>query len=137
MSQQTIFEQIGGFPTFERLVDEFYSRIEADPELRRVFPADMEDGKRGQMLFLAQYFGGPDIYNQQRGHPRLRMRHAPFEIGPHERDLWLEHMLEAVDVVGIAEPARTEMRDYFTRTATFMINKLNPGHPSLKVVRNS
>ncbi len=135
MSQQTVFEQIGGLPTFERLVNDFYSRIEADPELRRVFPPDIEEGKIGQTLFLAQYFGGPDVYNQQRGHPRLRMRHAPFEIGRRERDLWLEHMLEAVDAVGIAEPARTEMREYFIRASTFMINKLEPSHPGLKVIK--
>ena len=135
MSEQTVFQQIGGFPTFERLVDEFYRRVEADPELRPVFPAELEAGKQGQMLFLAQYFGGPAIYSEQRGHPRLRMRHAPFEIGQRERDLWLGHMLAAIDVVGIAEPARTEMREYFSRSATFMINKLDPGHPSLKVIK--
>lgn len=134
MSEQTIFEQIGGFPTFERLVDDFYRRVESDPELRAVFPADLEEGKRGQMLFLAQYFGGPGTYSQERGHPRLRMRHAPFAIGKRERDLWLGHMLEAVDAVGIPEPARTEMREYFTKGATFMINKADPGHPSLKVL---
>jgi hemoglobin len=137
MSQQTIFKQIGGFPTFERLVNDFYSRVEADPELRPVFPAELEEGKRAQMLFLAQYFGGPDVYSQERGHPRLRMRHAPFTIGQHERDLWLGHMLAAIDAVGIAEPARTEMREYFSRAATFMINKVEPGHPSLKVIKNS
>lgn len=135
MSQKTVFEQIGGLPTFERLVNDFYSRIEADPELRPVFPADLEEGKHAQMLFLAQYFGGPDVYSQQRGHPRLRMRHAPFTIGQRERDLWLGHMLAAIDAVGITEPARTEMRDYFNRAATFMINKVEPGHPSLKVIR--
>ena len=134
MSQQTVFQQIGGFPTFERLVNEFYSRIEADPELRKVFPPDLEEGKQGQSLFLVQYFGGPGVYSQQRGHPRLRMRHAPFEIGQRERDLWLGHMLASIDAVGIEEPARTEMREYFDRAATFMINKLDPGHPSLKFV---
>ncbi len=135
MTQQTVFQQIGGFPTFERLVNEFYSRVEADPELRKVFPAELEAGKQAQMLFLAQYFGGPDVYSQQHGHPRLRMRHAPFEIGQRERDLWLGYMLASIDAVGIAEPARTEMHEYFKRAATFMINKLDPGHPSLKVIK--
>jgi hemoglobin len=137
MSQQNIFKQIGGLPTFERLVDDFYRRVVADPELRPVFPEDLEEGKRAQMLFLAQYFGGPDVYSQERGQPRLRMRHAPFEIGQHERDLWLNHMLAAIDAVGIVEPARTEMREYFNRAATFMINKVETGHPSLKFIKNS
>jgi hemoglobin len=134
MSQQTVFQQIGGFPTFQRLVDEFYNRVENDPELRRIFPPALEAGKQGQLLFLVQYFGGPGTYSQERGHPRLRMRHAPFVIGPRERDLWLKYMLEAIEVVGIAEPARTEMRDYFKRSATFMINKPDASHPSLKVI---
>lgn len=134
MSQQTVFQQIGGYPTLERLVDEFYARLENDPEIRRVFPADMGPGKRGQLLFLVQYFGGPPLFNQERGAPMLRMRHAPFEIGPRERDIWLGYMLEAIEVVGIAEPARTEMREYFKRAATFMINKVEPGHLPLKVI---
>jgi hemoglobin len=137
MSQQNIFNQIGGFPTLERMVSDFYSRVEADPELRPVFPADMEDGKRAQLLFLVQYFGGPDVYSQERGQPRLRMRHAPFEIGQRERDLWLKHMLAAIDAVGIGEPARTEMREYFSRAATFMINKVESSHPALKFINNS
>jgi hemoglobin len=134
MSQQTIFQQIGGYPTLERLVDEFYTRLENDPEIRRIFPADMGPGKRGQLLFLVQYFGGPPLFNQERGASQLRMRHMPFEIGRRERDIWLKYMLEAIDVVGIAEPARTEMRDYFKRASTFMINKVEDSHPALKII---
>jgi hemoglobin len=122
----SIYEFVGGATTFQRLVDEFYARVEQDPLLRPMFPADLEPGKRHQYLFLMQYFGGPRDYNELRGHPRLRMRHAPFPIGQAERDAWLKHMLAAVDVVGIAEPARSIMREYFTNTATAMMNELPP-----------
>ncbi|MCU0492160.1 MAG: globin [Chloroflexaceae bacterium] len=122
----TIFELVGGEPTFRRLVDIFYARVEADPLLRPMFPADLEAGKQHQFLFLMQYFGGPTTYGEQRGHPRLRMRHAPFPIGQAERDAWLGHMLAAVDEVGIAEPARSAMRTYFENAATAMINQFNP-----------
>jgi hemoglobin len=73
-------------------------------------------------LFLIQYFGGPDTYSAQRGHPRLRMRHIPFRIDRAGRDVWVGHMLAAIDEVGITEPAGTAMREYFERGATFMIN---------------
>src|SRR5689334_14680114 len=109
----TIYAQVGGRETFRRLVDAFYARVEADPRLRPMFPADLGPGKEHQLLFLIQYFGGPTEYGERRGHPRLRMRHAPFPIGPAERDAWLSHMLAAVDEAGIAEPARSAMRSYF------------------------
>lgn len=120
--EQSIYEMIGGEPTFQKLVDAFYARVEADPVLRPVFPADLEAGKQAQFLFLSQFFGGPTRYSEERGHPRLRMRHAPFQIDQKARDHWLMHMLAAIDEVGIAEPARSEMRDYFERGSTFMIN---------------
>ena len=118
----TVYEVVGGEPTFRRLVDAFYARVEADPVLRPMFPADMEEGKRAQYLFLMQFFGGPTDYAAERGHPRLRMRHAPFPIGREAREHWLAHMLAAVDEVGIEEPARTTMRDYFERASLHMIN---------------
>jgi len=121
--QQNIYRLVGGDKTFRRLVAEFYKLVELDPLLRPLFPPDLEPGKENQFLFLTQYFGGPSRYNAQRGHPRLRMRHMPFVIGPKERDAWLGHMLAAVEAVGIAEPARTAMREYFERSATFMINQ--------------
>lgn len=133
MSEQTVYQQIGE-EAFQRLVDEFYARVEQDPVLRPLFPANLEPGKQGQFLFLIQYFGGPGHYSEQRGHPRLRMRHAPFEIGQLERDHWLAHMLDALDTLDIPEPAYSTMREYFKRSATFMINKLEPGHTTLKTV---
>jgi hemoglobin len=111
--------------TFRRLVDAFYRRVEADPVLRPVFPEDMEGNKRPQYLFLAQFFGGPTTYSEERGHPRLRMRHFPFAIDQQARDHWLKNMLDAIEEVGIEEPMRSEMTDYFERGSTFMINKDN------------
>src|SRR5262249_52735589 len=117
-----LYEQIGGDPTFRALVNTFYARVEADPLLRPIFPEDLIPGKEAQFMFLAQYWGGPARYQEQRGHPRLRMRHAPFKIGQAERDAWVGHMLAAIDEVGIPEPARSQMREYFENGATFMIN---------------
>lgn len=133
----TIFEQVGGAPTFRRLVDSFYQKVEADLELRALFPANLEPGKEAQYYFLMQYFGGPGTYSEKRGHPRLRARHLPFTIGQKERDLWLQYMLEALAELAIAEPARTEMEEYFRRASTFMINQVEEGHPSLRIVGNN
>lgn len=130
---QSIYAQIGGDETFRRLVDDFYARIEADKDLRRMFPTDLEPGKRWQFLFLTQYFGGPTRYAQERGHPRLRMRHAPFAIDPKARDRWLGHMLAAIDAVGIEEPARGAMRAYFERAAAHMVNVAVPNNTITKI----
>lgn len=118
----TLYERVGGEPTFRRLVDTFYAKVEADPVLRRIFPSALEEGKHWQRLFLIQFFGGPTTYAEERGHPRLRMRHFPFPIDQQARDHWLHHMLEAIDEAGIEEPMRQEMRDYFERASTHMIN---------------
>ena len=124
MPEPTIYELVGGEETFRQIVDIFYSRIEADPLLRTMFPADLGPGKRNQQLFLMQYFGGPTTYNSERGHPRLRMRHAPFPIGQAARDAWLAHMLAALDAVGVAEPALSVMRSYFENAANAMMNTI-------------
>jgi hemoglobin len=122
-SEDTLYDRVGGEATFRRLVDAFYARVEQDNVLRPLFPEDLTPGKEWQFLFLMQYWGGPTRYMQERGHPRLRMRHFPFAITPQARDAWVRCMFEAIDAVGISEPARTEMRDYFDRGATFMINR--------------
>jgi len=121
--QPTIYELAGGDAPFRRLVDLFYAQIARDPLLRPFFPDDLEPGKERQFLFITQYFGGPPRYNALRGHPRLRMRHAPFPIGPVERDAWVAHMLAAIDEVGFADQVRAALRDYFERAATFLINQ--------------
>ena len=121
--QPTIYELAGGDEPFRRLVERFYARVERDPLLRPLFPADLGPGRERQFLFITQYFGGPPRYNALRGHPRLRMRHAPFAIGQRERDAWVGHMLAAIDEVGFAEPVRGALREYFERAGTFLINQ--------------
>lgn len=122
-AEVTVYELVGGEPTFWALVEAFYKRIEADPLLRPMFPADLEAGKRWQALFLIQYWGGPRQYELERGHPRLRMRHMPFAITPQASAMWLGHMLAAIDEVGIPEPARSMMREYFINGAAFLVNQ--------------
>ena len=93
----TLYEAAGGMPFFEALIERFYDGVADDPILRPVYPEPDLSGARHRLtLFLAQYWGGPRTYDQERGHPRLRMRHAPFAIGPAERDAWLARMREAI-----------------------------------------
>jgi len=124
--QPTIYELAGGDAPFRRLIDAFYRRVEQEPLLRPLYPADLAPSREHLFLFVTQYFGGPPRYNAERGHPRLRLRHAPFAIGQAERDAWVRQMLAAIDEAGFAEPARRALRDYFERAATFLINKGTP-----------
>jgi hemoglobin len=119
---QTLFQAVGGLETFVRLVDAFYRRVETDPLLRPMYPADLTESHEHLALFLAQYFGGPCTYSAQRGHPRLRMRHVPFTIDAAARDAWLTHMRAAVEETAIPEPARGAMLAYFEQTASFLVN---------------
>jgi hemoglobin len=122
----SFFEAVGGEPTFRRLVDAFYAGVAQDPLLRPMYPeADLGPAAERLTLFLMQYWGGPGTYSAQRGHPRLRMRHAPFRVGPAERDAWLLHMREAVDTLGLPEPHRTALWDYLERAAYFMVNTMD------------
>lgn len=121
--EQTIYEQAGGAATFERLVERFYEGVEQDPVLRPMYPEDLTEGKRHLALFLMQFFGGPGTYSQERGHPRLRMRHLPFAIGQAERDAWVRHMTAAVNTEPLPDSVRAAMLEYFERTATFMMNR--------------
>jgi hemoglobin len=131
----TIYELLGGDEPFRRLVDAFYRRVEADPILRPMFPENLDEGREWQFLFLTQYFGGPARYIEQRGHPRLRMRHFPFAIDQQAADAWLGHMLAAIDETGIEEPARSAMREYFERAAPFMINRYPDQAGDMPMVR--
>ncbi len=123
---RSLYDLAGGWPFFEALVECFYRGVAADPLLRPLYPEDLTDAKRHLALFLQQYWGGPGTYSEERGHPRLRMRHAPFVIGEAERDAWLRHMTAAVDSVLAERPlpadAETALRDYFTATADFLVN---------------
>lgn len=128
--QETVYQKVGGMAVFMQLADEFYSRVEKDATLRDLFVDETLDGPKERLgLFLAQFFGGPTTYSERRGHPMLRARHLPFAIGRKERDAWVGHMLAAVDAIGISEPARSEMREYFERAATFLINQTEEPHP--------
>ena len=108
---------------FRRLVEAFYRRVEADPELRAIFPADLSNGRERQYLFLRQFFGGPADYSRLHGAPMLRRRHFPFPITREARDAWLGHMLEAIDEVAIPEPHASLLREYFQRFSLEMINR--------------
>ncbi len=121
--ETTMFDRVGGGPFFVELVDRFYERVEGDPLLRPVYPDELEPGKTYLATFLVQYWGGPPLYSQVRGHPRLRQRHFPFAIGRAERDAWVRHMLAAVASMDIAPEDEAEMAEYFERAATMMINR--------------
>lgn len=120
---QTVYDLIGGEEPLRLLVKSFYDKVSRDPILRPMYPPDLEESKRRLFLFLVQFFGGPSRYNEERGHPRLRMRHFPFAIDRQARDNWLEHMWDAIDDTSIDEPARSMMRDYFERSSAFLINR--------------
>ncbi len=121
--EENVFELVGGEPVFRELAAHFYEGVVMDPLLRPMYPDDLEGACERLALFLMQYWGGPTTYSDQRGHPRLRMRHLPYSIGLAERDAWLRHMLAAMDAVGIAEPARSMMLHHFQHTANFMMNR--------------
>ena len=104
MTETTVFEVVGGQPFFDALVERFYARVEVDPTLRPLYPADLGPGMRALALFLGQYWGGPPTYSAEKGHPRLRMRHAPFVIADRERDAWLAAMLAALDDADAPRP---------------------------------
>ncbi len=118
-----LYERVGGHATFVALVDEFYRGVAGDPQLRALYPeADLGPAAERLQLFLEQYWGGPHTYSETRGHPRLRIRHAPFAVTSDMRDRWLLHMNAALDSLGLPEPELGEFREYVTRAAAFMVN---------------
>jgi len=119
----TLYEAVGGMPVFERLVGAFYRGVADDDVLRPLYPDDLEVPERHLRLFLAQYWGGPTTYDAERGHPRLRMRHAPFAIGSDARDRWLLHMRAAVAEADPPAPARAALLEYFEMAAEAMRNR--------------
>ena len=126
----TLYASVGGFAFFERLVDAFYDGVATDPVLLALYPEapDLSGARHRLTLFLVQYWGGPTTYDDERGHPRLRMRHARFPIGADERDRWLHHMRAAVEVAVATRPEadRDGIRDalvsYFEPTADQLRN---------------
>ena len=121
----SLFEEAGGMPFFEALVDHFYAGVAEDPVLMRLYPEpdDLAPARRRLTLFLAQYWGGPTTYSDERGHPRLRARHFPFEIGPAERDQWLARMHDAVAATAPSQAVAERLNDYFELAAEAMRNQ--------------
>ena len=121
--QENFYEAVGGHPTFVKLVDVFYAGVADDPLMRPMYPEeDLGPAKERLLLFLEQYWGGPKTYGEQRGHPRLRMRHMPFLVTPAARDAWLHHMRTAVDALDLAPLHEATLWDYLERAAHSMVN---------------
>jgi hemoglobin len=121
--QQSFYEQAGGEETFRKLVRRFYEGVAGDPVLRPMYPEeDLGPAEERLALFLMQYWGGPRTYGDTRGHPRLRMRHAPFTVNRAAHDAWLGHMRDAVDSLGLAPEAERELWDYLVYAAASMVN---------------
>jgi hemoglobin len=128
MNEQTSFyDQVGGMPTFRKLVDAFYRGVAADDVLKPMYPEDdLGPAAERLTLFLAQYWGGPTTYSENRGHPRLRLRHQPFHVNPDARDRWLSHMRVAVDELELPPLQEATLWDYLQRAALAMVNTFEP-----------
>jgi len=123
-SARTFYDEVGGAPVFYDLVAHFYRGVRTDPVLAPLYPQDDWDGAETRLrTFLEQYWGGPTTYSQERGHPRLRMRHAPFAIGTAERDAWLRHMRAAVDSLELSHEHDAALWGYLEMAALSMQNR--------------
>jgi len=119
----SFYDAIGGHETMRRIVSKFYEGVADDPVLRPMYPEeDLGPAEERFLLFLTQYWGGPTTYSEQRGHPRLRMRHAPFAVTAEARDHWLMHFRAALDAVALPPEQDAQFWDYVTHAAQFMIN---------------
>jgi hemoglobin len=118
-----LYEEVGGEPVFRALVDRFYEGVALDPILRPLYPdEDLTEARDRLAMFLMQYWGGPGTYSEQRGHPRLRIRHATWVIGERERDAWLGHMRAALDSLELSDAARAAMWEHVERAAHMLVN---------------
>lgn len=123
----SFYDEVGGAPTFEKLVSVFYREVASDPVLRPMYPEeDLGPAAERLTLFFIQYWGGPATYGETRGHPRLRMRHMPFHVDPDARDRWLRHMRTAVNEIELAPIHEATMWDYLERAAYAMVNTFQP-----------
>ncbi|KQW03570.1 globin [Leifsonia sp. Root4] len=119
----SFYEQVGGRATFEKLVTEFYRGVADDPVLKPMYPEDdLGPAAERLTMFLEQYWGGPGTYGEQRGHPRLRMRHGAFKVNPDARDRWLAHMRTAVDTLDLSPLHEATLWDYLQRAAHSLVN---------------
>ena len=122
--EPSFYERVGGQKTFNELVSHFYALVAVNPVLRPMYPdSDLKAAAQRLEMFLVQYWGGPTTYSEQRGHPRLRMRHAPFHIATKERDEWLNCMRQAVDGLEINAELKTELWNYLEMAANSMVNQ--------------
>ncbi len=122
----SFYDEVGGAPTFEGIVRRFYAVVEHDPILRPLYPEeDLGPAEIRFRMFLEQYWGGPRTYSEQRGHPRLRMRHAPFTIGLPERDAWLAAMATAIEPAGLTAAEHDRLWSYLVMAADSMVNSLH------------
>ena len=123
LPEQTLYEAVGGEETFRRLVHRFYQGVAEDPLLRPMYPEeDLGPAEERLTLFLMQYWGGPRTYSDRRGHPRLRMRHVPFQVDRAAHDAWLRHMRDALDELALPEEYERQLWAYLTYAAASMIN---------------
>ena len=120
--EHSLYERVGGMAFFRQLVANFYDGVEVRPVLRAMYDEDLTSAKEHLALFFAQYFGGPETYNETRGHPRLRLRHAPYVIDVNARDLWLEAMLLAIEGSGASQEDRAELTAYVDVAANSLRN---------------
>lgn len=126
--QITFYEAVGGEETFRRLVHRFYQGVAGDPLLRPLYPEeDLSSAEERLRMFLIQYWGGPRDYSEQRGHPRLRMRHVPFRIGEAEKQAWLGHMRAALDELALPEAYDRRLWEYLTYAASTLVNAPDEG----------
>jgi hemoglobin len=122
-SFKSLYSEIGGQETIDKLVDAFYPRVYDDSELRPLFEGDMEEIKRKQRMFLPQFLGGPALYSQEFGPPAMRERHLPFEVTPRRAQCWLRCMKEAFQEIGLDQnPAGLAFYDRLTQVAGIMVN---------------
>jgi hemoglobin len=128
---QTFYDAVGGHETFVALVKRFYEGVASDPALRALYPEeDLGPAEVRFRMFLEQYWGGPTTYSEERGHPRLRMRHMPFAVTPKMRDHWLTHMRDAIDSLGLSPAQEHELWTYMERAAHSMVNTFDE-HPGV------
>jgi hemoglobin len=125
-TSSTFYDEIGGYPTFAKIVDRFYEEVAVDEVLRPMYPEeDLRPAAGRFTMFLVQYWGGPTTYSERRGHPRLRMRHAPFKVTPTARDHWLRCFRTGLDAANLTPEQDAQFWDYITHAAQFMVNSFD------------
>lgn len=127
MNEESIFERAGGEVAFTELVDRFYARVENDPVLRPIYPDELEPGKTHLARFLMQYWGAGPVYSEERGHPRLRMRHAAFDVTPEGARRWIAHMVAAIHEMSFEPEVEEALTSYVVRFAPAMVNHPDVG----------